>query len=52
MKSKFLPVLSLNRFSLLRKLKYVDGEFGILAPNTCSDNFLTSLRHTGKSTLR
>lgn len=48
MKQQFLPVLSLNRFSLLNKLKDVEGEFGILAPNTCSDNFLTSLRHVGK----
>lgn len=48
MESKFLPVLSLNRFSLLRKFKDVEGKFGILAPITCSDNFLTNLRHIGK----
>lgn len=48
MKKKFLPVLSLNRFSLLEKLKGVEGEFGILANNTCSDNLLASLRHIGK----
>jgi len=47
-KKKFLPVLSLNRFSLLEKLKGVEGEFGILANNTCSDNLLASLRHIGK----
>lgn len=48
MKQQFLPVFSINRFSLLIKLKDVEGDFGILATTSCSDNFLTNLRHIGK----
>jgi hypothetical protein len=46
---KFLPVLAMDWFGLLRKAKQLEGEFGILAPfSACSKNFLQSIRETGK----
>ncbi|MBD2101024.1 hypothetical protein [Leptolyngbya sp. FACHB-261] len=48
MERQFLPVFSADYFSLLKKLEALKGEFGILAPSTCSDNFLASVRALGK----
>lgn len=48
MEKKFLPVFSLNRFTLLSKLESLEGEFGILAPSSCSDNLLSYLCNVGK----
>jgi hypothetical protein len=46
---KFLPVLAMDWFGLLRKTKQLEGNFGILAPfSSCSKNFLQSIRETGK----
>lgn len=38
----------MNRFSMLRKLVDIEGEYGILAPTHCSDNFLSHLRTVDK----
>lgn len=46
---KFLPILAMDWFGLLKKAKQLEGEFGILAPfSSCSKNFLQSIRETGK----
>jgi len=45
---EFLPVFSMDWFGLLRKIKQVEGNYGILAPIHCTNNFLLSVRETGK----
>ncbi len=45
---EFLPVFSMDWFGLLRKIKQVEGNYGILAPIHCTNNFLQSVRETGK----
>lgn len=48
MQNNFLPVFSLDWFGLLRRLKNLEGDYGILAPISCSKNLLASIRDTGK----
>jgi hypothetical protein len=47
-KNKFLPVFSMDWYGLLKKLENVEGEYGILAPISCYNKLLTSIRETGK----
>lgn len=44
----FLPVFSLDDMRLLRKLDNLSGNYGILAPVSCSDNLLFKIREKGK----
>jgi len=44
----FLPLFSMDHAGLLRKLKDIEGEYGILAPLSCPKNLLKNIRDTGK----
>jgi hypothetical protein len=48
MKNKFLPVFSVDWYGLLKRLKNVEGEYGILAPISCYKKLLISIRDIGK----
>jgi len=45
---EFLPVFSMDWFGLLRKIKQVEGNYGVLSPIHCTNNFLHSVRELGK----
>ncbi len=48
MEKKFLPLFSMDHAGLLRKLKDIEGDYGILAPLSCPKNLLKDIRNTGK----
>ncbi len=48
MEKRFLPIFSMDHAGLLRKLKDIEGEYGILAPLSCPKNLLKDIRDTGK----
>jgi len=48
LEKKFLPIFSMDHAGLLRKLKDIEGEYGILAPLACPKNLLKDIRDTGK----
>jgi hypothetical protein len=47
-KNKFLPIFSLDWSGLLKKLKDVEGNYGVLAPISTYDKLLRSIRELGK----
>lgn len=49
MEKNFLPVFSVNRINLVKKLEKNQGEFGLLANFIESDNLLSFLRRQGKT---
>lgn len=44
----FLPVFSLDWSGLLKKLKNLEGEYGVLAPISCYEKLLTDIRKLDK----
>ena len=47
-RNSFLPVFSLDWLGLLEKLKKLEGHYGILAPISCHNNLLKSIRDCEK----
>lgn len=45
---EFFPVFSLDWLGLLKRLRNVEGHYGILAPISCYKKLLVSIRDTGK----
>jgi hypothetical protein len=45
---KFLPVLSVDWLGLLKRLKDIEGEYGILAPISCHNSLFQKIRGLGK----
>ncbi len=45
---QFLPIFSLDWTGLLKKLKSVEGNYGILAPISCYDKLLNNIRELSK----
>jgi hypothetical protein len=48
MTPNFLPIFSVDWSGLLKKLKNIQGEYGILAPLPCYDKLLTDIRKLDK----
>ncbi|GAA6623054.1 hypothetical protein [Scytonema sp. NUACC26] len=48
MSKKFLPVFSVDWSGLVKRLKNLEGNYGILAPISCYKKLLMSIRDTGK----
>lgn len=48
MMKSFFPVFTLDWTGLLQKIRQVQGNYGILAPISCYNKFLTNLRELGK----
>ncbi len=48
MRHSFLPILSVDWLGLLKKLENLEGNYGILAPMSCSSNLLAKIRDLGK----
>lgn len=44
----FLPIFSMDWFGLLRRIQKIEGNYGVLAPINCSDNFLRDVRTLNK----
>lgn len=47
-KNKFLPVFSVDWLGLLNRLKNLEGNYGILAPISCHNNLLRTIRSLEK----
>jgi hypothetical protein len=45
---QFLPVFSVDWFGLLKRLQYLKGEYGILAPVSCHNRLLQTIRELEK----